>query len=279
MKKFIGFILVPIAITCLMGCGEKMEDDAENFISTTEATYLAALEDDDLGTGEGTESSTNETFSEDFECSFEQIRERIRNRFDRNRNGSIDPDENNEMSNHFSDGEEGERPEDGEFGTTRHRRGHHHHKLRRLRWIYDADNSRSLDEFEREELKADLEARCKNQKAYLLANFDTNNDGALSQEEKNGARQAKQQARQERRDEMLEAADTNNDGEISREERRAAHQQRRANRHARRKALKEMFDTNEDGELNDEERTALRQYLREWIRGEHLGDDHSETDE
>jgi hypothetical protein len=33
-----------------------------------------------------------------------------------------------------------------------------------------------------------------------------------------------------------------------------------------------QFDTDEDGELSDEEKGALREYLREWVRGEHLGE-------
>ena len=32
----------------------------------------------------------------------------------------------------------------------------------------------------------------------------------------------------------------------------------------------EQFDTDGDGELSDEEKDALREYLREWVRGEHL---------
>ena len=34
----------------------------------------------------------------------------------------------------------------------------------------------------------------------------------------------------------------------------------------------EQFDTDGDGELNDEEKAAMRDYLREWVRGEHMGE-------
>jgi hypothetical protein len=34
-----------------------------------------------------------------------------------------------------------------------------------------------------------------------------------------------------------------------------------------------MFDADGDGELNDEETGALREYLRQWVRGEHIGED------
>ena len=42
---------------------------------------------------------------------------------------------------------------------------------------------------------------------------------------------------------------------------------------ARRAAMLEQFDADGDGELNEEETSALREYLREWVRGEHLGEE------
>ena len=37
-------------------------------------------------------------------------------------------------------------------------------------------------------------------------------------------------------------------------------------------ALFRRIDADGDGELNDEENNALREYLREWVRGEHIGE-------
>ena len=67
--------------------------------------------------------------------------------------------------------------------------------------------------------------------------------------------------------------DTDGDGEVSSEERAAAREGRESRCEARRAAMLEQFDADGDGELNEEETSALREYLREWVRGEHLGEE------
>lgn len=281
MKKLAAIFVLPIALASLTACGDEAIED----ITLDEATYLSALEEEDMGTEEGDASGSAEEapdVEEQFACSFDQIRERIRNRFDRNHNGNVEDEEREEMNEAYNDGDEGEASEDGELGRPNRqklrkrirnaRRQHRHHKLRRLRWIYDADNSRSLDDEEKANLRADIEARCEAKRAIILENFDADGDGTLSDEEKEAARAARRERHQERRQNFVDNVDANDDGHISREEFRAARETRKANRQARRAALKAQFDADGDGELNDEEKNALREYLREWVRGEHFGE-------
>ncbi len=106
----------------------------------------------------------------------------------------------------------------------------------------------------------------------ILETFDADGDGALSDEEKQAARAAKRERHQERRDSFFDNVDTDGNGQISRDEFRAARETRKANRQQRRENVKAQFDADGDGELSDDEKNTLREYLREWVRGEHLGE-------
>ena len=91
MKKLAAIFILPIALASITACGDEAMED----ISLDEATYLSALEDEDMGTEEGDASGSAEEdpdVEEQFACSFDQIRERIRNRFDRNGNGDVEDD-------------------------------------------------------------------------------------------------------------------------------------------------------------------------------------------
>lgn len=281
MKKIAILCILPIALAGLTACGDELIED----ISLEEATYLSALEDEDLGTGEGDAEGTAEeapSVEEQYSCSFDEIRQRLRNRFDQNGDGEVTDEEQEELNEAFDDGEEVDNDASGELGRPGRgqirerirdaKRRHRHHKLRRLRWIYDADNSGSLDAEEKATLRADIEARCEAKRAFILETFDTDGDGVLSDEEKEAARSAKRARHQERRDSFFDAVDSDGDGQISREEFRDAKQARKANRQERRANLKAQFDADEDGTLSDDEKNALREYLREWVRGEHLGE-------
>ena len=283
MKKFAAICVLPLAFAGLSACG----DEANVNITLDEATYLSALEDEDLGTEEGDESGSAEEAAdveEQFACSFDEIKERIRTRFDRNGNSEVENEEQEEMNEAYSDDDDDDasKEDDGELarpnrpkaheGDRDARRLHRHHKLRRLRWIYDADNSKKLDDAEKANFRADIEARCEAKRAIILENFDTDSDGTLSAEEIEAARAARRARHEERRETFVGNTDDNGDGEISREEIGAAREARKDSRQARRAALKTQYDADGDGELNDEEKSALRDYLREWVRGEHFGE-------
>jgi Ca2+-binding EF-hand superfamily protein len=289
MYRRVLTIITPFALVGLTACGAFEAD-----MSVDDAVYMSALEEEDLGTGEGDDPADGEdaadaegaadadadaatgdgTVAEVDDCSLEAIRARITDRFDTNGNGNVDPDEQANMSGHFGGDHHGHMHghKRGKRGRGHHR-GLGHHKLHRIKWIYDTDNSGELSETERAVLEGDLVTRCENKEAYMLATYDTDADGVLSEEELAAASAAKEAEREARRAERLAEIDTDGDGEVSKTERRAARDARRANCEARRAAKVEMFDADGDGELNDEETNALRDYLRQWVRGEHIGGD------
>lgn len=71
-----------------------------------------------------------------------------------------------------------------------HGRAPRHFRL--LRWIYDTDDSGDLSEAEREVLLADHTLRCEAMQARLLAEFDADGDGQLSEDERDAAREARE---------------------------------------------------------------------------------------
>ena len=273
MYRRVMKLVAPIALFGLAACGvETIETD----MTLDDAVYMSALEEEDLGTEEGEDPADSEEVSEEVDaCSLEAIRERVMNRFDRNQDGQVDGDEQSEMSNHFG-GDENSGVGHGHAHGRRHGhhglRGHGHKKLKRLKFIYDVDGSGDLSDEERAVLEGDLVARCENKRAYLLENFDADGSGDLSDEEKEAARDARRAAHEERRAQRLAEIDTDGDGEVSSEERAAAREGRESRCEARRAAMLEQFDADGDGELNEEETNALREYLREWVRGEHIGE-------
>lgn len=110
-------------------------------------------------------------------------------------------------------------------------------------------------------------------RAQMLARFDTDGDGELSEEERLAAREAFRAERDERRQQwLLEQYDKDGDGVLSeaeqaqidadREEREAERERRDAERQQR--AL-EAYDTDGDGQLSREERQAGEQQRREYM--------------
>lgn len=67
-------------------------------------------------------------------------------------------------------------------------RGHDRNMFRLLGFVYDADDSASLDEAEQAAIVSDFTAGCAAFAARLLAEFDTDGDGTLSAEELAAAR-------------------------------------------------------------------------------------------
>ena len=120
------------------------------------------------------------------------------NKFDRDRNGQIDANEQAEMSSELG-GDGNAEVSHGHKHGRRHghhgRRGMGHKKLKRLKFIYDVDSSGDLSDEERAVLGADLVIRCENKQAYLLENFDADGSGDLSEEELQAASDARQAER------------------------------------------------------------------------------------
>jgi Ca2+-binding EF-hand superfamily protein len=148
-----------------------------------------------------------------------------------------------------------------------------HHRLARLRWIYDGDDSRSLDEDEIEELRGDLEQRCQNRQAYLLENYDEDDSGSLDEEEWAQIRDDLQARKKAFRAAILDEFDADDDGRLDRDERREAHWAQHQAMKERRAAVIEEYDEDGDAELSSEEKLALREALKARVRGEHFGED------
>ncbi|MBI5494941.1 MAG: hypothetical protein HY904_07915 [Deltaproteobacteria bacterium] len=136
----------------------------------------------------------------------------------------------------------------------------------KLMFIYDADDSRTLDQDERATLEDDLRAGCQARNANLLTRFDTDGDGTLSDAETQAARDAMHQQRLADITADLTAADADADGSLSCDEQRAFREARRAE-HMQQRA---QFDTNGNHRMDDNERAALRAAVRARIRAGEL---------
>lgn len=84
---------------------------------------------------------------------------------------------------------------------------------------------------------------------------DTNNDGFISEAERDARREAR---RENRSDKRFAKLDTNSDGFISKDEMKAAGDKRAARRDELREKRMERFDTNLDGKLSDAERVVMK---------------------
>lgn len=145
-------------------------------------------------------------------------------------------------------------------------RGHRGQGWRQLAFIYDADNSRSLDDTEEAALNADLSSGCEARNTRLLTTYDTDADGVLSEVETQAAVDTFAAARTARFSEAVAAADADTDGQLTCEEQDAMHRARHEAMHAQREEFTAQFDADGDGTLSDSEKTALREALRERIR-------------
>jgi hypothetical protein len=131
-----------------------------------------------------------------------------------------------------------------DLGRRPHHRGH-------LAPIYDVDESRSLDDTEQAALVADLTAGCTARNAAVLADFDVDASGDLSQAEWDSARASLRAAHEAERASL----DTDGDGELSETEHEAA-----------RAELMATWDLDDSGDLDADERAAMRTDLQALVR-------------
>ncbi len=251
------------------GCGldtsDSLIEDASfsAALSEGDGESLDGAPDDDLegAAEEDADESLVDEVSLHGDCSLAGFRQRVLEKYDIDGDGQL------------SRAEKAALVEDmGPLPRLRLRWARHHRHLR-LRWIYDADESRRLSEEERQQLREDLQVRCENRKAQLLTKFDSDEDGILSEAELQAARAALIERRQARRQEILAQYDADGDGQLGPEERQQLVADTKARRELRRQELREEFDTDGSGNLDEAERTALRQALRSRVRGEHFADE------
>lgn len=269
------YVIFSTFLLTSLACGTYDEDAEFTLDQTALASSLTHDPDsplDDAPEGEATESAEGQveeatgedTFSEgDSEgyCRPEHIRERILSEYDEDGDGVLSFAEKQKLRQDASS--MSDRPNKRKLKWAKR-------KLRKLKWVYDADESKSLDENEKANLRSDLRARCLNRKAAILAEFDLDDDGVLNDEEKENVKTAWRAKKEARKQELLEAHDTNGDGILDEQEKEAAKDARKAHVSEKRQALKAQFDTDQDGVLSLEERTALREHLRTRIRLDHL---------
>jgi Ca2+-binding EF-hand superfamily protein len=95
----------------------------------------------------------------------------------------------------------------------------------------------------------------------MMAEYDTNSDGQLSDEE---VRAAFATMREKRRRQMLQRYDTDGDGQLSKEERQAMWQGRGGVWRERAEAMAlRHFDADGDGELSDDEKKEIGTFMKE----------------
>ncbi|MFM2242137.1 MAG: hypothetical protein RLZ97_992 [Verrucomicrobiota bacterium] len=86
----------------------------------------------------------------------------------------------------------------------------------------------------------------------VIAKFDTDGDGKLSEDERKAAREAFRAEAEKRREAMLAKYDTDGDGKLSEDERATL----QADMKARHEDLLKKYDADGDGKLSPEERKA-----------------------
>jgi hypothetical protein len=136
---------------------------------------------------------------------------------------------------------------------------------------YDANGDGHLGPVERQQLKADLEARTGHPVALRLAIahrvhvlkrvkwvFDENNDGVLSADERTALVDAMQARCERLKAQVVARFDADGDGVLNAAERQAAKDAFWARAQAARQAVLAQYDANGNGVLDDGERLVLR---------------------
>ena len=259
-----------LALCALSGTnfGCSQDGGGEDAITFDDAVAVQALSEGEDGSDESTMDATDDTPVMDRDCSFGGVRKRVLASYDDDGDGKLSADERANLSEDFD-------PALGKalrhHGTMRR----HLMRLHRVKWLrfaYDDNGDKKLDDTERAELRADLETRCENRKAQLLEKFDANDDGTLDDSEWRAALKDLAMRFAKHREQMLAKFDTDGSGKLDLEERYDARVEIRGRVEAMIDELKADYDTDGDGTLDADETAALKEYLKERVRGEHFGE-------
>ena len=260
MKRRTLNILGAIALAgATTACNQETNeiDPYDTEISLEDATFVSALEETSTEEDDGYDSGEGETTDPTNPCDLESIRERVMNRFDTDQDGELSEDEQAAMQVAHSD-----RPERPQHQRRRMMRKHF---FKHIRWIYDADDSGTLDDDEKGNLISDLNARCENRWNNFLSQFDHDQSGDLDETEKQEAHQARREAKAQKRQDMLLEYDANENGKLDPSEHRQMREDRRAEIETRGDSFRDTYIGDGD-EMDETERAALRDALREKIR-------------
>lgn len=235
------------------------EDDgsemgAEGLIDDDDATIVDELADEET---DGLPEP--DAVEEPSPCSFDALRARVTEGYDTDGDGTLSREERRVLR------------QDIEDRVTRHPRlarlvrARHHIRFHLIRWAFDENNDRVLDETERQTLVDALESRCMARRAALLEAFDANGDGQLDPDERAAAREARRARLAAHRAEVLATYDADGDGTLSPIERQAWKAAVKARFILRKAELKAAFDADGNGRLSEEERLAAKAVVRENI--------------
>jgi Ca2+-binding EF-hand superfamily protein len=279
-RVMLSIAIAAVGAPILIACGnpassDSATGDAAGAQLTEDAAISAVLSD---GDGEGLStlvasdeplfSAAEEAVASIMEttggyarsCRLRAFEEAVIQEYDTNGDGRLDRRERRQLRRDFRG------------KPTRRHRFARHHKRHRVRWIYDSDDSRSLNESEREELRSDLEERCENRRIYLLDHYDEDGSGSLDEDEWERIHEDLDARREARREALLEEFDADEDGSLDLEERREAYRAFHEAMKQKRSEAIERFDLDGDGTLDGEEKAALRESLKQRMRGEHFGE-------
>jgi len=253
-----------------IGCGESTQTAGDTAQLVDDAAAAAALADgEDVDLSESLASyDLDAAAAEDVDfadldgegyapdCRIVEFRQRVIDEYDTNGDGELDADEREALR--------------ADFGSHPFRRRWHarYHRLKRLAWIYDRDDSFDLDEAERDTLRMDLETRCMNRQAWLLDAYDVDESGDLDDDEWQAALDDLAERVKARHDEFVARYDANDDGVVDGAERIQARIDRLEVMVAIHEKALERYDENGDGRLSTDEREALRDALAERVQGQ-----------
>jgi EF hand domain-containing protein len=237
MKFFARTGLVVSVLGAIYACNGASTPETVS-LGQDDAALVAAV----AASEEGTEDATSPLGAEPFwvkGCGFGAIMSQVRDRFDTDGSGDLSAEERSAIAT--------------EFGAPVDR-------VELLLSLYDADASGALDATELGVLQSDIEARCENREAALLAQFDADGDGTLSDAERDAAReQLRARFGHGRR------GHGEGDAGVSHDEGRHLGQSRRD----RRERAAAHFDANGDGRLDGREGAEFGEHMRGCVRGEH----------
>ena len=231
-----------------------------------DATFSAALsEDGDHASDVIADPSDEEAAADDVtddlddpplmpeDCSLAAVRARVIDTYDTNGDGELSNSERATLRDDFD-----------AVPRNHGRRAARRHMLRRLFFAYAADSSQTLNDEERDALRADLETRCSNRQAWVATH------GGLE-----AVRAAMTQKAQERLACVIAQFDTNASQSIDTEEEKAAlHEAIVANIRQRREDFMASFDQDGQAGLSDSEQAHYIDEVKSIVRGEHFGEEH-----
>ena len=114
---------------------------------------------------------------------------------------------------------------------------------------YDTNNDGELSDAEKNAMKQEHAAMMKFREKVMLKKYDKDGDGKLSAAEEAEAEKGKAEAMEKHHAKKLAAWDTDKDGKLSDAEKTAMYKQKAADR----RSILAKYDTNKDGMLDDAE--------------------------